>query len=586
MANKKSALALHEVLTSQVLQRRRFDRMTSTISTDITSSGHLQYIPNIMDSCYTSKQFNTINICCAYAYYVESKVILLQSFPAFDKRNPLCTYEKDIPELQNFHIGLKCDPGLDQRVYNLPTSSEIAAIWVEDNDNNITHAPHIQIYTHSNITQIVNYYYGFIKHTKSLLSRFISSNRSSSFRKRKEKRDTVFAREYYCYRPQMRNDDKDELLHTSRLFQQYSVDEYIKIETQRLDFASFNQDLFRMDILQGLLDILRLGKRDSSNIDLFITMTCNPTWPEIKEHLWTTDEEQNRPDLISRVFRAKVEELKTDISKRNNFGKVVAYMYTAYDGIISAELPDRGVHGSAKVVKYLYKYIYKGHDKIAFYVHDNESHKEIDEIKEYQSARWVSPPKATWHLFSFSISEMYPSVYHLQLHLKGKQFVSFKGNTDTNTIINYPMINKTMLTEFFQMNRTNKDSIKLNLLYKEFPEYFVWSTTDKTWTWRQQRCTVGRIVTCHPTEGERYYLRLILLNVRGPKSYKDLRTINGEHYNTFRESAKKKGLLHCDNSLIDCMSEAAGYQMPYSLRHLFATLLVYCNPVNPKEIWK
>lgn len=96
-------------------------------------------------------------------------------------------------------------------------------------------------------------------------------------------------------------------------------------------------------------------------------MTCNPTWPEIKEHLWTIDEAQNRPDLISRVFRTKVEELKTDISKRNIFGKVAAYMYTvefqkrdlphahfliilaneyklltseAYDGIISVELLD------------------------------------------------------------------------------------------------------------------------------------------------------------------------------------------------------------------------------------------------------
>lgn len=99
-----------------------------------------------------------------------------------------------------------------------------------------------------------------------------------------------------------------------------------------------------------------------------------------------------------------------------------------------------------KVVKYPYKYIYKGHDKIAFYVHDNDTNKEIDEIKEYQSARWVSPPEAAWRLFSFSISEMYPSVYHLQLHLKGKQLVSFKGNTDINSIINNPMIKKTMLT--------------------------------------------------------------------------------------------------------------------------------------------
>ncbi|XP_075096560.1 uncharacterized protein LOC142174627 [Nicotiana tabacum] len=109
-------------------------------------------------------------------------------------------------------------------------------------------------------------------------------------------------------------------------------------------------------MLQGLIDILRLGERDASNIgkqiflpvtfiggprdmhrrymdaislvqqfgkpDLFITMTCNPSWPEIKEHLLPTDEAQNRPDLISRVFRAKIEELKTDILKEISLEKL------------------------------------------------------------------------------------------------------------------------------------------------------------------------------------------------------------------------------------------------------------------------
>ncbi|XP_070010578.1 uncharacterized protein [Nicotiana sylvestris] len=283
--------------------------------------------------------------------------------------------------------------------------------------------------------------------------------------------------------------------------------------------------------------VQRFGKPD-----LFIIMTCNPTWPEIKEHLWTTDETQNRPDLISRVFRAKIEELKTDISKRNIFGKIVVFI---------AELPDANLDKKLRslVLKYMM------HDPCG---NLNPTDSCIKRMVFYQSARWVSPPEAAWRLFGFSISEMYPSVYHLQLHLKGQQF----------------------------MNRSNKDAIKLNLLYKEFPEHFEWSTTDKTWTRRQQRCAVGRIITCHPTEGERYYIRLLLLNVRGPKSYKDLRTINGEHYNSFRESAQKRGLLHYDNSLIDCMLEAASYQMPFCLRRLFATLLTYCNPANPKEIWK
>nr|XP_019069498.1 ATP-dependent DNA helicase PIF4-like [Solanum lycopersicum] len=54
--------------------------------------------------------------------------------------------------------------------------------------------------------------------------------------------------------------------------------------------------------------------------------------------------------------------------------------------------------------------------------------------------------------------------------------------------------------------------------------------------------------------------------------------MNERCYTTFREAAEKRSLLRSDNNLIDCMSEAVSYQMPYSLRRLFATLLVYCNP--------
>ncbi|XP_075079941.1 uncharacterized protein LOC142165244 [Nicotiana tabacum] len=88
-----------------------------------------------------------------------------------------------------------------------------------------------------------------------------------------------------------------------------------------------------------------------------------------------------------------------------------------------------------KVVKYLYKYICKGHDKIAFSVHDNDTNVHIDEIKEYQSPRWVSPPEGAWNLFAFSISEMTPSVLQLQLHLQGQQFVSFKTNIRSKDFI-------------------------------------------------------------------------------------------------------------------------------------------------------
>lgn len=51
--------------------------------------------------------------------------------------------------------------------------------------------------------------------------------------------------------------------------------------------------------------------------DIFIIMTCNSSWSEIKDHLLLTDEAQNRPNLVSRMLRAKIKELKTNILKRN-----------------------------------------------------------------------------------------------------------------------------------------------------------------------------------------------------------------------------------------------------------------------------
>lgn len=51
----------------------------------------------------------------------------------------------------------------------------------------------------------------------------------------------VSCREYYCYKIQIREDDKNGVLHCGRLFQQFILDVFIKLETQRLDFFHLNQ---------------------------------------------------------------------------------------------------------------------------------------------------------------------------------------------------------------------------------------------------------------------------------------------------------------------------------------------------------
>lgn len=56
--------------------------------------------------------------------------------------------------------------------------------------------------------------------------------------------------------------------------------------------------------------------------DIFLTLTSNPNWPEIKQRMMGNEETQNRADLIVRVFHAKLEQFKNEI-----FGKVVAHTY-------------------------------------------------------------------------------------------------------------------------------------------------------------------------------------------------------------------------------------------------------------------
>ncbi|KAF7839036.1 DNA helicase PIF1, ATP-dependent [Senna tora] len=65
----------------------------------------------------------------------------------------------------------------------------------------------------------------------------------------------------------------------------------------------------------------------SEKPDLFITMTCNPSWDEIRDLLLPGQIPQDRPDLLLRAFHAKFEEFKDDIFDKGVLGEVVAYAY-------------------------------------------------------------------------------------------------------------------------------------------------------------------------------------------------------------------------------------------------------------------
>ena len=136
---------------------------------------------------------------------------------------------------------------------------------------------------------------------------------------------------------------------------------YVKLETSRLDYFRHNQKDIRAELYQGIVDSIDNGETRGCKVghriilllsfiggprdmrkrymdamtlvqrfgkpDIFLTMTCNPNWFEIKQELGPSEEVRNRPDLVVRIFRAKLEELKHVLFVRQIFGEVVAYVY-------------------------------------------------------------------------------------------------------------------------------------------------------------------------------------------------------------------------------------------------------------------
>jgi hypothetical protein len=130
-------------------------------------------------------------------------------------------------------------------------------------------------------------------------------------------------------------------------------------------------------------------------------------------------------------------------------------------------------YGSIKSVKYLFKYIYKGHYWASAVMRETDKADEkgnIDEIKQYRDARWVTPPEALWRIYGFDLSKNHPPVQQLQLHLPDMHMVAFHKWDKVERIVNRLDVQESMLTAYFDANRHHEEARKI--LYRDFPEHF------------------------------------------------------------------------------------------------------------------
>ncbi|CAH1431856.1 unnamed protein product [Lactuca virosa] len=154
----------------------------------------------------------------------------------------------------------------------------------------------------------------------------------------------------------------------------------------------------------------------------------------------------------------------------------------------------------------------------------------------------------------------YPSVVRLPIHLPGQQQIGYREDDDIDDVLDKPYVASSMFTAWMECNAVNGDARKLT--YVEFPTKFV------------RKC------------GEAYFLRILLSKVKGPKSFEEIRTVNGEEYSSFRDACYALGLLDDDKEYIDAIKEASHYGSGFYIQFLFATLLM-CNSMSkPEVVWE
>lgn len=154
---------------------------------------------------------------------------------------------------------------------------------------------------------------------------------------------------------------------------------------------------------------------------------------------------------------------------------------------------------SVSSVKYLYKYVYKGHDAAFAEFHDVN----FDEITNFVNARYVSASEAIWRIYGFDLHEEYPTIQRLTVHLPEQQVITFDEQKELEETLEKNT--NTTLTEWFKTNE--KDSFARNILYDDFPKYYTWNTTSKKWNRRKRidEQKIGRMYFVQPSEGERYF---------------------------------------------------------------------------------
>ncbi|MCH80864.1 ATP-dependent DNA helicase PIF1, partial [Trifolium medium] len=161
--------------------------------------------------------------------------------------------------------------GRDGRRYNLPTSTEVAALVVGDFDGE-----------YSDRDVIVEYRSGLLKRISTFEPAYwplqyplLFPRGEDGYRKDIEfkdnpkkparKRQFITHLEWLGYRIQQRNTHNSTIVFSRRLFHQFLVDSFSTVESDRLKYLKHHQQDLRADMYKGLTEAILRGDVDAAN---------------------------------------------------------------------------------------------------------------------------------------------------------------------------------------------------------------------------------------------------------------------------------------------------------------------------------
>ncbi|XP_044745405.1 uncharacterized protein LOC123307240 [Coccinella septempunctata] len=318
------------------------------------------------------------------------------------------------------------------------------------------------------------------------------------------------------------------------------------------------------------------GKRDP-NSPCMVDGYCSKYYPKSFSEMTLFD--KRRPTYRRRNDGRKASVERNCISYTVDNRDVVPYnpyLCEKYNCHINVEYVT-----SVGSVKNIFQYMNKESDAALLQVKGKAV---FDEIQAFLDSRYISSGEAAWRLLGLPIQGKSHSILRLPVHLPGERTVQFEDGEEEEAFLNQQE-KMSLLEAFFELNINDPEARKYK--YCEIPIFYTFNTKLNRWTRRVRTrvCVISRMYSISPKYVERFHLRTLLLHVSGPKSFAELRTVDGITYSTFQQAARARHLVVLDDEWENALAQAALIDIPSCLRKLFVFILCYCEVGDPPALW-